>query len=82
MDALSAFPILMLHQLEKYFQCPASKGTIRDVNLRMAALMFIGYIYYTTLMKHSIWPDIVEDEHESLKAFTKTLTQGIKTVVS
>ncbi|WP_321420528.1 TetR/AcrR family transcriptional regulator [uncultured Methanomethylovorans sp.] len=72
-EILSSFFQMNLSRLTEYFELQLKCGKIRDVNPRSAALAFISYFAYTSLLKGYVQ---VDDDKE-FEGFIDIFTKGV-----
>ncbi len=76
-DSLSSVPQRILTHLTEYFEEQIRRGKIRQVEPKIAALVFMSYVSYGHIAQLLLGDDFIEDHEESLDDFLDVFTGGI-----
>ncbi len=74
---LSSIPQKVLAYLSEYFQEQMNKGTIRSLDPRSTALIFMSYISYSHLAEQLLNSGFIIDRESSFENFLDVITRGI-----
>ena len=75
--ALSSIPHKVLAYLTKYFEGQMKKGTIRNIDPKSTAMIFMSYISYSNLAEQLFTGGSVVDRTSSFENFLDIITRGI-----
>jgi AcrR family transcriptional regulator len=75
--ALSAFLQMNIKPLSEYFELQIKNGKMRNVNSRSAAVTFVSYFVYTTLLREVFGDNFLGDNDEEIERFIDIFTKGI-----
>jgi AcrR family transcriptional regulator len=75
--ALSAFLQMNIKPLSEYFELQIKNRKMRNVNSRSAAVTFVSYFVYTTLLREVFGDNFLGDNDEEIERFIDIFTKGI-----
>ncbi len=75
--ALSAFLQMNIKPLSEYFELQIENRKMRNVNSRSAAVTFVSYFVYTTLLREVFGDNFLGDNDEEIERFIDIFTKGI-----
>ena len=76
-DALSSVPQKVLTHLTEYFQEQIERGSIRKIDPKIAALVFMSYVSYSQVARLLLGDEFIEDHEKSFENFLDVFTGGI-----
>jgi AcrR family transcriptional regulator len=76
-EVLSAFLQTSIKPLSKYFESQINNGKMRNINPQTAALIFISYFGYTSMLREVFGNDFLGDSDEEIERFIDVFTNGI-----
>ncbi|MFA0821987.1 MAG: TetR/AcrR family transcriptional regulator [Methanomethylovorans sp.] len=71
---------MYITRLSEYFALQITYGKMRNVNPRSAALTFISYFVYTSLLRGVVEDRFLGNSNEEIERFTDIFTRGILTL--
>jgi TetR/AcrR family transcriptional regulator len=74
-EALSSIAQMFLARLSEYFEIQIENGKMRNINPRTAALAFLSYFAYTSLLREIIGDSILGDIDDEIENFIKIFTK-------
>jgi AcrR family transcriptional regulator len=75
--ALSAFLQMNIKPLSEYFELQIKNRKMRNVNSRSAAITFVSYFVYTTLLREVFGDNFLGDNDEEIERFIDIFAKGI-----
>jgi AcrR family transcriptional regulator len=75
--ALSSFLQMNIKPLSEYFELQIKNGKMRTVNSRSAAITFVSYFVYTSLLREVFGDSFLGDNDEEIERFIDIFTKGI-----
>ncbi|MDP4197363.1 MAG: hypothetical protein Q8940_20095, partial [Bacteroidota bacterium] len=75
--ALSAFLQMNIKPLSEYFELQIKNRKMRNVNSRSAAVTFVSYFVYTTLLREVFGDNFLGDNDEEIERFIDIFAKGI-----
>jgi TetR/AcrR family transcriptional regulator len=76
-EALLAFLQMNIKPLSEYFELQIQNGKMRTINSRSAAITFVSYFVYTTLLREVFGDSFLGDYDEEIERFIDIFTKGI-----
>ena len=76
-EVLLAFLQTSIKPLSKYFESQIQNGKMRNINPQTAALIFISYFGYTSMLREVFGNDFLGDSDEEIESFIDVFTNGI-----
>jgi len=76
-EALSAFLQMNIKPLSEYFELQIKNGKMRAINSRSAAITFVSYFVYTSLLREVFGDSFLGDHDEEIERFIDIFTKGI-----
>jgi AcrR family transcriptional regulator len=74
---VSSIPQDMIRQLEKLFREQIHLRKMRDVDPQLAALIFLGFVFYYSLMKEIFGDKVIKDNKKILDGFVDIFLNGV-----
>ena len=79
-EILSSFLQMNITRLSEYFELQIKNGKMRNINPRSAALTFVSYFVYTSLLRGVFGDSFLGDSDEEIERFIDIFTKGIMKV--
>lgn len=76
-EALSAFLQMNIKPLSEYFELQIKNRKMRAINSRSAAITFVSYFVYTSLLREVFGDSFLGDHDEEIERFINIFTKGI-----
>ena len=76
-EILSSFIQMNITRLTEYFELQIKNGKMRNINPRSAALTFVSYFVYTSLLRGVFGDSFLGDSDEEIERFIDIFTKGI-----
>ncbi|MCC4767282.1 TetR family transcriptional regulator [Methanosarcina sp. DH1] len=76
-EALLSFLQLNIKPLSEYFDLQIKNGKMRTINSRSAAITFVSYFVYTSLLREVFGDSLLGDYNEEIERFIDIFTKGI-----
>lgn len=76
-EVLLAFLQTSIKPLSKYFESQIKNEKMRNINPQTAALIFISYFGYTSMLREVFGDDFLGDSDEEIESFIDVFTNGI-----
>ena len=76
-EALSSFLQMNIKPLSEYFELQIKNGKMRNINSRSAALTFVSYFVYTSLLRDVFGDRFLGNSDEEIERFIDIFTKGI-----
>ncbi len=76
-EALSSFLQMNIKPLSEYFDLQIKNGKMRNINSRSAAITFVSYFVYTSLLREVFGNSFLGDHDEEIERFIDIFTKGI-----
>jgi AcrR family transcriptional regulator len=76
-EALSSFLQMNIKPLSEYFDLQIKNGKMRTTNSRSAAITFVSYFVYTSLLREVFGDSFFGDHDEEIERFIDIFTKGI-----
>lgn len=76
-EVLSAFLQTSIKPLSKHFESQIKNGKMRNINPQTAALIFISYFGYTSMLREVFGDNFLGDSDEDVESFINIFTNGI-----
>jgi AcrR family transcriptional regulator len=76
-EVLSTFLQMNIQPLSEYFELQIKTGKMRNINPRSAALTFVSYFVYTSLLKGVFGDNFLGYDVEEIERFVDIFTKGI-----
>ncbi|HWQ49178.1 MAG TPA: helix-turn-helix domain-containing protein [Methanosarcina sp.] len=76
-EALSAFLQMNIKPLSEYFELQIKNRKMRAINSRSAAITFVSYFVYTSLLREVFGDSFLGDHDEEIERFIDIFTKGI-----
>jgi len=76
-EALLSFLKMNIKPLSEYFELQIQNGKMRTINSRSAAITFVSYFVYTTLLREVFGDSFLGDNDEEIERFIDIFTKGI-----
>lgn len=76
-EALSHCLQMNIKPLSEYFELQTKNGKMRNINSRSAALTFVSYFVYTSLLRDVFGDSFLGDNDEEIERFIDIFTKGI-----
>jgi TetR/AcrR family transcriptional regulator len=76
-EVLSTFLQMNIQPLSEYFELQIKNGKMRNINPRSAALTFVSYFVYTSLLKGVFGDNFLGYGVEEIERFVDIFTKGI-----
>jgi len=74
-EALSSLGQMFLARLSEYFEIQIKNGKMRNINPQTAALVFISYFGYTSLLREIAGDSVLGDSDEEIENFIGIFTK-------
>jgi TetR/AcrR family transcriptional regulator len=75
---ISCIPQYMIRQLEKLFEEQIQLGKMRrHVDPQLAAVIFLGFLFYYSLMKEIFGDKVIKDDKKILEGFVDIFLKGV-----
>jgi TetR/AcrR family transcriptional regulator len=74
---ISSIPHGMIKQLEKLFDEQIRLRRMRDVDPQLAAVTFLGFLFYYSLMKEMFGDKVIKDNKKILDGFVDIFLNGV-----
>jgi TetR/AcrR family transcriptional regulator len=75
---ISSIPQDMIMQLRKLFEEQIQFRKMRDVDPQLAALTFLGFLFYYSLMKEIFGDKVIKDNKKILDGFVDIFLNGVR----
>jgi AcrR family transcriptional regulator len=79
-DIFSSVFRMNIERLSEYFEVQIKNGKMRNINPRSAALAFISYFIFTSLLRGVLGIDVLNDSEKGIEEFIDIFTKGIVNV--
>lgn len=76
-EALASFLQMNIKPLSEYFELQIKNGKMRNINPRSAALTFVSYFVYTSLLRTVFGDDLLGERDEEIGRFIDIFTKGV-----
>ena len=76
-EVLLAFSKASIKPISNYFESQIQNGKMRNINPQTAALTFISYVSYTSMLREVFGDDFLGDSDEEIESFIDIFTNGI-----
>ena len=76
-EALLSFLQMNIKPLSEYFDLQIKNGKMRTINSRSAAITFVSYFVYTSLLREVFGDSLLGDYNEEIERFIDIFTKGI-----
>ncbi|HII92810.1 MAG TPA: TetR/AcrR family transcriptional regulator [Methanosarcina sp.] len=76
-EALSSFLQMNIKPLSEYFDLQIKNGKMRTTNSRSAAITFVSYFVYTSLLREVFGDSFFGEHDEEIERFIDIFTKGI-----
>ncbi len=76
-EVISSIFQINITRLKEYFEIQIKKGKMREINPRSAAITFISYFVYTSLVRGVFGDSFLGDNDEEIDRFIEIFTKGI-----
>jgi TetR/AcrR family transcriptional regulator len=76
-EVLSSFLQMNIKPLSEYFELQIKNGKMRNINPRSAAITFVSYFVYTSLLRGVFGDSFLGDSDEEIERFIDIFTKGI-----
>jgi AcrR family transcriptional regulator len=76
-EALSSFLQMNIKPLSEYFELQIKNGKMRTINSRSAAITFVSYFVYTSLLREVFGNSFLDGNDEEIERFIDIFTKGI-----
>jgi TetR/AcrR family transcriptional regulator len=76
-EILSSVIQMNITRLSEYFEMQIKNGKMRNINPRSAALTFVSYFVYTSLLRGVFGDSFLGDSDEEIERFIDIFTKGI-----
>lgn len=75
-EALSSFLQMNIKPLSEFFELQIKNGKMRTINSRSAAITFVSYFVYTSLLREVFGDSFLGDTDEEIERFMDIFTKG------
>ncbi len=76
-EILSSVFQMNISRLREYFELQIQKGKMRNINPRSAAITFVSYFVYTSLVRGVFGDSFLGENDEEIERFVDIFTKGI-----
>jgi TetR/AcrR family transcriptional regulator len=76
-EALSSFLQMNIKPLSEYFELQIKNGKMRNINPRSAAITFVSYLVYTSILRGVFGDSFLGDSDEEIERFIDIFTKGV-----
>jgi TetR/AcrR family transcriptional regulator len=76
-EILSSVFQMNISRLKEYFELQIQKGKMRNINPRSAAITFVSYFVYTSLVRGVFGDSFLGENDEEIERFVDIFTKGI-----
>jgi TetR/AcrR family transcriptional regulator len=76
-EILSSFIQMNIRRLSEYFELQIKNGKMRNINPRSAAITFVSYFVYTSLLRGVVGDSFLGENDEEIERFIDIFTKGI-----
>lgn len=76
-EVLSSFIQMNIRRLSEYFELQIKNGKMRNINPRSAAITFVSYFVYTSLLRGVVGDSFLGENDEEIERFIDIFTKGI-----
>lgn len=76
-EVLSSFIQMNIRRLSEYFELQIKNGKMRNINPRSAAITFVSYFVYTSLLRGVVGDSFLSENDEEIERFIDIFTKGI-----
>jgi AcrR family transcriptional regulator len=76
-ETISSIPQDMIRQLERFFEEQIQLREMRDVDLQTAAVTFLSFLFYYSLMKEIFRDRVIKDNKKILDGFVDIFLHGV-----
>lgn len=76
-EALLSFLQMNIKPLSEYFDLQIKNGKMKTINSRSAAITFVSYFVYTSLLREVFGDSLLGDYNEEIERFIDIFTKGI-----
>jgi TetR/AcrR family transcriptional regulator len=76
-EVLLSFLQMNIKPLSEYFELQIKNGKMRNINPRTAALTFISYFGYTSMLREVFGDNFLDESDEEIERFIDIFTKGI-----
>lgn len=76
-EVLLSFLQMNITPLSEYFELQIKKGKMRNINPRSAAITFVSYFVYTSLLREVFGDHLLGNYDEEIERFVDIFTKGI-----
>jgi AcrR family transcriptional regulator len=76
-EVLSSFLQMNIKPLSEYFELQIKNGKMRNINPRSAAITFVSYLFYTSILRRVFGDSFLGDIDEEIERFIDIFTKGV-----
>jgi AcrR family transcriptional regulator len=76
-EVLSSFLQMNIKPLSEYFELQIKNGKMRNINPRSAAITFVSYLFYTSILRGVFGDSFLGDIDEEIERFIDIFTKGV-----